>query len=212
MASDLTTTINATGVLRGAFATLAEYQTYVGSSTQSAAVQAQITAALLDARVWIEQQLHRRIVDIASGYSAVEQFAGNDRTYYVPTEGPIDSITTVEEWNGEDWAEIDTTLTPLTDSNWIYFQEGNIFARASIPYNWRITYTFGYPSIPRDVKRASMMLAEKFITSDQETRLQSQADGEQSFSYSTAVGKDITEEVMKILNPYIRFPSYGGHY
>ena len=212
MASDLTTTINATGVLRGAFATLAEYQTYVGKSSQSAEAQAQITAALLDARVWIEQQLHRRIVDIASGYLAVEQFAGNDRTYYVPIEGPIDSITTVEEWNGEDWAEIDDTLTPLTDGNWIYFQEGNIFARASIPYNWRITYTFGYPSIPKDIKRASMMLAEQSTSVHHRSRLQSQSDGEQSFSYWVSGSEQIVKDVMRILTPYIRYPSYGGHY
>ena len=210
MASDITSTINATGRIINSWASLAEYQVFANLSSPSAQVQSQITEALIDAKVWIESQLDRQIVS-GSNNSATETFRGNDSQYYVPKEGPILSITTVEQWNGTEYEEVDsTTMVALTDSNWIYFQDGNRFVPSVIPLNWRITYTFGFGTIPRDLKRASMMLTERFVSSEQRTRLQSESDGEQSFSYWIAGADKIIEDVMKIVMQYKRYPTRGN--
>lgn len=209
MPSDLTTTISATAKVINSWASLAEYQVFANLSSPSTQVQTQITRALIDAKVWIESQLDRQIVS-GTNNSAIETFRGNDSQYYVPKEGPILSITTVEQWNGTDWEEVDsTTMVALTDGNWIYFRDGNRFVPSTIPLNWRITYTFGFGTIPRDIKRASMMLTERFISVEQRTRLQSQSDGEQSFSYWITGADKIIEDVMRIVMQYKRYPTYG---
>lgn len=104
---------------------------------------------------------------------------------------PIVTVDKIEWWDGIAWQEYDAVSYPFqikANSNCIYFTNQSAWASGFAFYkgfqNIRVTYSYGYDTeLPQDLQQACYMLAKMMIDDVTYSNLQSQADGEQSFTY-----------------------------
>jgi len=200
-------TITGTGVVKGTITTAAEFAIFLGESSLTNADQAQ--QALEVASDYIRNMTNREFVLAENALTATEIFNGNGRKIYIPRQGPVISVTSIEYWDYglEAWDELDTSLyTITTDGNKVFYRE-------LIPFhegvnNWRIIYTFGFSgSIPDDLKYAANLKAKEMTDIAGEESIVQQSDGEQSFTYLRP--RKTNKMVDEILKRYIRY--HGNH-
>lgn len=200
-----TGTITVGGVVHGALVTAAEYDTFLGLTAPNAT---QVQASIYDATAFITTELGRIFVTEDNAYSILESFTGKGKLNYYPKQGPVVTVGVIQFYNGIEWETIDSTIYEAeTDGNKIFFRTRQTFHRGI--NNWRINYTFGYPSIPDDIKRACMMLVRYYVgQAEHDGNLQSQSDGEQTLTY---FGKqlDIPPLINEIISKYKRFNTAG---
>lgn len=186
--------------------TLADYLTHIGETSVSN--EAQVKQALLEAQDYAENYCNRLFVlhdsESESPTSHEHTFDGNGRRQLYPPQAPIQSVTTVELWNGDDWEEVDAvTYTPQTNGNKITFREGHVWAEGT--ENWRVTYVYGFTTVPASLKRAILLIAQAFAgTSVRDSNIKSQSDGEQSFTYFDEAKTSVPAEATDILDTYVR--------
>lgn len=135
-----------------------------------------------------------------SPLETVEIISGKGSTRLYVKNSPIVSITKIEYWNTTEWYELSIVTYPYVfknDSYIIYSQDGFTFWEGY--QNWRVTYTYGYmsESYPEDLKYACYLLTKYFLQRVDRQGLQSQTDGEQSFTYDKAVPKEATEIIAR---------------
>lgn len=199
-------TITATGVCKGTITTAAEYAVFLGEASLSNADQAQ--QALEMASDYIRTESGREFVLAVNALTIVEMFNGNGRKLYFPRQGPVISVTSIEyyDYGLEAWTELDTDLNnPITDGNKILYRE-------LVPFheginNWRVTYTFGFSSIPDDIKYAANLKAKEMADIAGEESIIHQSDGEQAFTYLRP--RKTNKMVDDIIQNYVRY--HGNH-
>lgn len=134
-------------------------------------------------------------------------FGGKGTAKLYTPNAPIQSVTYVEYWNGTDWEEIDSvTYTPVIDDNgdYIYFRENYTWDRGTA--NWRVTYIYGFTSLPADLKRAILQIAQSYTTTiTRDPSIKSQSDGEQTITYREVGETTIPTEAERTLQQYRRF-------
>lgn len=184
-----------------ALITLSEFHTYddAPSPTEN---DDQITAIIDLASDRIEKYVGRPFsVADPSPIEVVETLNGRLCPRIYTKYLPILSVDKLEYFDGFTWTEYDIVNTPYTfkeESNIAYFTQGHVF----IPgyRNIRVTYTYGYDEVPDQVKLACFLLTKWYLHEAERTGINSQQDGEQSFSYSHTIPSD----VMAILAQYKR--------
>lgn len=175
-----TQTITASGVALTGLITPTEYNNRANLSSPSNSTQ--IQQSILDATSYIMERTGRWFVDANEALTDVKLFSGNGEKDFFPPQGPIISLISIELWDGDSWETIDSDIYDQQhDGNKIWFRSGGVWVWGK--ENWRITYTYGFKGgIPRDLKKACYQLSRNYVH-DMTGNLQSQSDGEQSFTY-----------------------------
>jgi hypothetical protein len=135
----------------------------------------------------------------------VEVFSGAGTRKYFTKEAPIVSVDKVEFWNGTDWEEFDSTgYTPMNTADRITFQEGHVFPTGND--NLRVTYIYGFTTVPADLKRAICLIAQSYASfAVRDSNIKKESDGEVSFEYFESSKSNVPDEALKLLAPYRRF-------
>ena len=192
--------------------TLDEYHTWAEiTSPYDTDTDAQITQAIEWATDEIQNRLGRNFTSAVSPTLEIEEiFTGRGLVRYYTKQAPLNSIDTIEYWDGNVWTEVDIVVTPYSiyDTNYVYFTQGSKFFKpGSLQMNnWKITYTYG-GAIPEDLKKAVAMITSGTVSLvNNMDNLRSQEDGEQKFSYgagtSGVLGKRVVNE---IISKYVRW-------
>lgn len=184
--------------------TLAEYAQYAGK-TLPLDNENQIAAIIDAVSDIIEGQLDRDLADASpSPVDTIEVFSGRGSFRMWTKNAPIDSIDTIEYWNGTVWeavADLGMTFAFDAATGKVWFVERYVFHKGVD--NWRITYSYGFTSgIPDDLKYACFLLTTYFSQKQSRQDIRSQSDGEQSFTY--AVGDDVPKNYTAIIAKYNR--------
>jgi hypothetical protein len=188
-----------------AIVTIADYMTFTGQSTL--ANQTQVAEAIRQATAYAENVCGRTFALAAMGNSHVWTFDGKGGLKLFTPQAPIISVTSVETWNGTAWEVVDAvSYTPTIgdDGEYICFREQYTWVVGIL--NWRVTYTYGFTTIPADLKRAILLIAHAFArVSLRAPDLKSQSDGDQAFVYNDRMTSDIPTDALDLLAPYKRF-------
>ncbi len=174
--------------------TLANYKAYDDQpSPMDSGTEAQIEAAIDLATSYIEQSCGRvfDIADSPSPLEAVEILNGNGTSRLYTRNSPVQAVTTLEYWDGDSWAEYDSTTYPHSfkaGSNCIYFTQGHKFVKGF--QNIRATFEYGYTTaLPNDLKYACFLVAKHIVLEAERQGIQNQTDGEQTFNYEHSIPK-----------------------
>ena len=178
--------------------TLAEYRAY-DDLPDPAENEAQVTVAIVAATAFIEEKTGRvfEIADNPSPNDVIEILDGKGYERVCTRNAPITSISKLEYWDGTVWQEFDSVAYPYTfktESNIIYFTNGHRFYLGF--QNTRVTFEYGYTTaLPSNLKFACYFVAKYFVMEAERLGINSQADGEQSFSYA----HEIPKQALKII-------------
>lgn len=184
-----------------ALITINEYYTYDGMvSPYDTAETAKITQAITVASALIEKMCGGR--DLDANASPVEEIAivngkGTARLYM--PNAPVLGVTKIEYWDGDEWEEVNATNDAYTfkpNSRIVYFTEG--YKAWSGYQNWRVTYTYGWTSVPEDLQYACYVVAKLIRDESERQNVNTQTTGEQSFAYS----HKIPAQALEIINRY----------
>jgi hypothetical protein len=163
----------------------------------------QIEAAIVVASDWIEN-LTGRTFEILSASpspsptSTIEILDGKNSIRLFTNNGPVTAIDKIEYWDGSDWFEYDTVSFPYTfktGSNCIYFTLGHRFYKGY--QNIRVTYSYGYETIPQDLAYACYLLTRHILNESERSGIRSQADGEQRFDYDHEIPAEINKIIIR---------------
>jgi hypothetical protein len=171
--------------------TLAEYRDYddLPSPTEN---EGQIEKAIDAATSYIEKRAGRVFEDNSpSPVDAVEILDGKDTNRLYTHNAPINAVSKLEYWDGTQWVEYDSTSYPYSfksGSNIIYFTDGHTFYAGW--QNIRATFTYGYTTVPEDLKLACYLIAKHIVNLAERLGITTQTDGEQSFSYEQTIPKE----------------------
>lgn len=180
--------------------TLAEYRAYADLPSP-VTNETQIESAIELATARIENLTGRvfEIADDPSPHDEIEVLNGLGCGRIFTHNAPLTAVSKIEYWTGTDWEEYDTTAQPYTfkpNSNTVYFTGGHTFYKGY--QNIRVTYEYGYDTeFPADLKLACAMLVEYLLIEFDRMGINSQADGEQSFSYDHAMLKTIPDIIAR---------------
>jgi len=192
-----------------AIVTIAEYLAYANIPANPPNIN-QITAALTAAGIEVEKLTQREYeADTTSPYDdgsfspedVMEVFNGNESFRYFTRQAPIIEVTELEYWNGTSWVSVDASnmiYTVVEKDGEIYFDARYRFHRGT--ENWRVTYTFD-PTPPDDIKLATLMIAQYYVSIGKFAGIRNQADGEQSWTYKL----EIPDEALSICARHRRF-------
>lgn len=157
----------------------------------------QITAAIEAATYIIETRTGRTFVVLSASPSpspvdTVEIVNGLGCPRVYTHNAPIISVSKLEWWDGMNWQEYDDTSYPRqvkANSNIIYLTNQSSWAVQGFTFykgyqNIRITYTYGYEDeLPKDLQYACYLLAKHMLEEVEQGNIQTQTDGEQSYTY-----------------------------
>ncbi|MDD1749232.1 MAG: hypothetical protein LUO89_05085 [Methanothrix sp.] len=171
--------------------------------------EAQVVEALRQAIAYAENFCNRKFVVHQPSAPAEHcwNFSGQGGMKLFTPQGPIQTVDAIEYWNGTEFEAVDSdTYTDYIggpDRDYIAFREQYRWVKGQD--NWRVTYTYGYDSLPADLKRALLMIAQAFTKiSTRSPDIKSQSDGEQTFTYSDAQVSNIAPDAEAILMRYRR--------
>lgn len=168
--------------------TLADYMVHMGTTTVSDS--ARVIEAIRQAIAYAENYCSR--VFTVKPLQHQWTFSGTNGYKLFTPQAPIQSVDTVEEWNGTEWEELDSvSYTPYIggEGEYVAFREQYRWGKGQD--NWRVTYTYGFASVPADLKRAILMIAQGYSrVSSVPPDVKSQSDAEQSITY-----RDMTDAV-----------------
>jgi len=163
--------------------------------------------ALIDAATEImEKEIDRDLYECSpSPVDVVEIFNGRGTFRMWTKQAPIDSITSIEYWTGTEWmdvSDLNMTYEFDADTGKVWFTERYTFHEGVD--NWRITYSYGFASIPEDLKYACYLMVRYLSERQSREGIKSQSDGEQSFTYETdqTIPKSYTSILAKYKRPY----------
>ena len=191
------------------FLTAEEYYQYSGLASP-VEDRIQIGKIITAISQYITQLIGRDMtVTTSSAMNELEYFKGKGLKYYFPKQGPVQSVSKIEYWDGNSWQECDTDTMPYeTDGNQIFFTAGDTFFKPTYrPKNWRVTYTWALDEVPEDLKMAVAMTIDSFVVAPGMGDIISQTDGEQSFTYNSTLRKVVPVAAINIINLYRRFSS-----
>ena len=186
----------------------ADYMTFAGL-TQPLENEKQVLEAIRAAIQYAETFCSRTFAmhSDTSPNTHVWTFSGKGTTKLYTPNAPIQSVTYVEYWNGTAWEEIDSvTYTPTIDDNgdYIYFRESYVWDRGVA--NWKVTYIYGFTSLPADLKRAILQIAQSYTTTiTRDPSIKSQSDGEQTITYRDVGEIKPPADAERVLQHYRRF-------
>jgi hypothetical protein len=167
--------------------TLADYMVHMGTTTVSDS--ARVTEAIRQAIGYAETYCSRRFTVKPQQHQWT--FSGTNGYKLFTPQAPIQSVDTVEEWNGTGWEALDSvSYSPyIGGGEYIAFREQYRWGKGTD--NWRVTYTYGFAAVPADLKRAILMIAQGYSrVSSVPPDVKSQSDAEQSITY-----RDMTDAV-----------------
>lgn len=143
-----------------------------------------------------------------SAANQTEILDGDGTTSYMPKNQPVNGVSKIEIWDGQEWDELEAANYDYTyDDNEIYFTDGNLFSRGI--KNYRVTYSSGYAQsdIPWDLKRACAQLVQRALKkADKKEGLSSESFGDATTSYD--LGSLISPDIVAVLSMYRRH-SFG---
>ncbi|MFA7286912.1 MAG: hypothetical protein WC052_04615 [Patescibacteria group bacterium] len=190
----------------GNIITLDEYRDY-DDLPSPAENEDQIGVCITLATAYIESKTGRTFeIDqpSPSPHDAIEILNGNGTCRLYTHNAPVTGITKLEYWDGQAWQEYDIVSYPYTykdSSNIIYFTEGHRFIKGW--QNTRVTFEYGFDAaMPTDLKQACYQLAKHFVLEADRLGINSQSDGEQTFSYEHAVPKFVAEIIQRYKTAY----------
>lgn len=147
----------------------------------------QISKAITTAINIINNRTGRTFYAGASPLDATEVLNGKGTKRIFTVNSPIQSLDSLEYWDGTQWVEYDSTTYPYTfksDSNLIYFTQGHKFYKGF--RNIRVTFTYGYDDsgFPEELQYACYLIAKYIVVEAERLGIDRQTDGEQSFWYN----------------------------
>lgn len=178
--------------------TLHEYHTYADMPSP-AENDEQITQMISSASAYIEKMTGRTfMLDGPSPVAVVEIINGTCSPRVYVANAPITSVTKIEYWTGTQWNEYELASHPYTfkaGTNCIYFTQGHKFIRGF--QNIKVTYTYGYVSLPLDLKLGCYKLVTHLLQEADRSGISSQNDGEQTFSYDHKIPQEVIELITR---------------
>jgi len=184
-----------------------DYLTFTGQTAVANSIQ--VTESLRQAQAFAEARCDRpfTLANAASPNTHVYTFSGRGQLFLRTPKAPIIAVTLIEYWDGTQWLTADATQYESYvggDGEYIGFTLGATWFKGND--NWRVTYTWGFATLPADLKRAMLMIAHSFSrVSSRAPDIKSQSDGEQSFTYRENATSDIPEDALGILDQYRRY-------
>ena len=187
--------------------TIEDYMTFTGVTELTN--ETQVTEAIRTAIQYAETLCSRTLAvhSATTPHTQVWQFSGKGAEKLYTPNAPIKSITSIKYWNGTAYELIDSaSYTSVIDDNsdYIYFREGYVWDKGVA--NWQVTYVYGFTTLPADLKRAILQIAQSYSTSiTRDPSIKSQSDGEQTITYREVTEPTVPNEAMSILQHYRRF-------
>jgi hypothetical protein len=172
----------------------------LGFATDAAFITA-IESLLGDVDIIIDNYTHRQFFEKTA---QTEIFDGQEQQYFFPTQTPIVSLTKVEYRSNQSasWGEV--TLTDFyAYDEYVYYESRFAYGHK----NYRITYTYGYASVPAAVKRAAILIAGNAVTQWRLNAL-GVTMAWQDYKVKVPTQDLITPNEEAILRPYVK-PAVG---
>ena len=178
--------------------TISEYRDY-DDLPSPAENDTQIAKAITAAESFISKETGGRIFAVdPSPVTTTEILNGKNNRRLFTKNDPIQSVTTLEYWDGTQWVEYDSVTYPSTfktNSNAIYFTQGHRFFGGY--QNIRVTYVYGWTEIPEELAYATYLVAKQFILEADRQGIGGQSDGEQNFTYIHEIPKRAKEIIFR---------------
>lgn len=187
--------------------TVAEYEDYDGlPSPVEIQTKTDITNAITNATAVIEDETGGRTFVVADPSPSVHDLTElaeivdgrNAKRIYVKN-GPIQSVSKIEYWDGDEWQEITYVSQPFTfkpNTHIVYYQDGSKFSSGY--QNYRVTYSYGFDNdFPQKLKYACYLIAKSIYNLSNRQGITTQQDGEQNWNYSHDAPKMAVDIIAK---------------
>lgn len=123
-----------------------------------AAFTTAIETVLADVDALIDKYTHRQFFKKTT---QTEMFDGKEQQYIFPMQTPIIALSKVEYRSNQTGSWAEQTLTEFyAYDEYVYYESRFVWGHK----NYRITYDYGYDTVPEDIKRAAIQIAGNVIT------------------------------------------------
>ena len=142
---------------------LADFLTFTGQT--AVPNEDTVSAAIRAAQAYAEGRCARifALANATTPNQHVWTFDGSGEEKIFTPYAPVTSVVLIESYESDAFEAIDTanyTAVISGSGSYIFFREGYLWTSGT--QNWRVTYNWGFTTIPADLKRAILLTALAF--------------------------------------------------